>query len=91
MKGYRLLLPDSKGRLVGSRAVQCITDSEAIALADPELGTSRLRFVPSRPAMSENEWHVTGFVWPGGFDDVAEGASTIKAGSIARTTAWRVA
>jgi hypothetical protein len=42
MKSYRLLLLDSKGRLLGSRAVECMTDSEAIALAERESGVFAL-------------------------------------------------
>jgi hypothetical protein len=36
MKSYRFLLMDDKGRLLGSRAIECGTDSEAIALAQQE-------------------------------------------------------
>jgi hypothetical protein len=42
MKSYRLLLLDSKGRLLGSRSIECMTDAEAIALAERESGTSIL-------------------------------------------------
>jgi hypothetical protein len=38
MKSYRLLLLDSKGRLLGSRSIECMTDAEAIALAERESG-----------------------------------------------------
>jgi hypothetical protein len=36
MKSYRLLLLDSKGRLLGSRSIECMTDAEAMALAKRE-------------------------------------------------------
>jgi hypothetical protein len=39
MKSYRLLLLDAKGRLLGSRAVDCMSDAEAIALAERESST----------------------------------------------------
>ena len=42
MKSYRLLLLDAKGRLLGSRAVDCLTDAEAIALAERESRTFAL-------------------------------------------------
>jgi hypothetical protein len=37
-KSYRLLLLDSNGRLLGSRSIECMTDGEAIALAERESG-----------------------------------------------------
>ena len=42
MKSYRLLLLDSKGRLLGSRSMTCLTDGEAIALAKRESSTFAL-------------------------------------------------
>ena len=42
MKSYRLLLLDSKGRLLGSRSIECMTDGEAIALAERESGVFAL-------------------------------------------------
>jgi hypothetical protein len=42
MKSYRLLLLDSKGRLLGSRAVECMTDGEAVARAERENSTFAL-------------------------------------------------
>jgi hypothetical protein len=36
IKSYRLLLLDSKGRLLGSRSFECMTDGEAMALAKRE-------------------------------------------------------
>jgi hypothetical protein len=42
MKSYRLLLLDAKGRLLGSRAVDCISDAAAIALAEREISTFAL-------------------------------------------------
>ena len=38
MKSYRLLLLDSNGRLLGSRSIECMTDGEAIALAERQSG-----------------------------------------------------
>lgn len=34
MKSYRLLLLDDKGRWLGSRAIECETDCEAIELSE---------------------------------------------------------
>ena len=38
MKSYRLLLLDAKGRLLGSRSIECMTDAEAIAVAERQSG-----------------------------------------------------
>jgi hypothetical protein len=38
MKSYRLLLLDSNGRLLGSRSIECMTDGEAVAVAERESG-----------------------------------------------------
>jgi hypothetical protein len=38
MKSYRLLLLDDNGRILGSRAIECATDREAIEMAEKDNG-----------------------------------------------------
>jgi hypothetical protein len=38
MKSYRLLLIDERGRIAGSRAIECMSDREAVGIVKEEPG-----------------------------------------------------